>query len=115
MLHENQNGLEILAAGSIAAAAGTVTCGRGILSAANAGVGIVTVTLPPDGGVDASECMILVNVRNPLAASGMAAIGVTHTSDTVKQFNIWQEQGGGAASAAANINFDFAIIKTRPC
>jgi len=105
------NGIEILASASITAATGAIVAGRGILSAANAGAGIVNITLPPTGGVDASECVILCSPRNALAASSLVSYGVAHTSDTVKAITIFQEQAAGAASIAANVDFDILIIK----
>lgn len=74
------------------------------------GVGDVSVDFLPGNGVDQNACAIVASPRAVLAASGLVSIGVTHTSDTRKRFTILQEGAAGAASAAADVNFDFQIV-----
>lgn len=75
---------------------------------ADNGVGDISVTLLQ--AVKSTECAIVCTPRAALAASNLTTIGVVHTSDTVKQFTIVQEGAAGAASARADVAFDFAIF-----
>lgn len=104
--------LNVLAAGSVVFTAGVPSfawqSGDFAAAIADTGTGDISVTMSQ--GVDATECAIVCTPRAAQAASGLTSIGVVHTSDTVKQFTIVQEGAAGAASARADVNFDFVIV-----
>jgi len=62
------------------------------------------------GGLDATQCVILVTPRGVLAASGLVSIGVSHTSDVSKRFSTMVEGAAGAASVATDAAFDYVVL-----
>lgn len=110
--------MKCLAAGSVLFTAGAPSWAwqNGAFSATitDTGTGNIGINLPADGGVDSLESVILCTPRATLAASGLVAIAVSHTSDVVKQVTILQEQAAGAASALADVAFDIAIFVKSP-
>ena len=86
--------------GAVTGATGAILSGSGFASA-RTGKGIYTLTL--DEPVDSTECSIKVSVRG--GALGTTA-QVAHTSDTVKTVTT-----GSAANAAADLDFDFCILR----
>ena len=74
------------------------------------GTGNVAINLVATEAVAAADCAVVASPRATLAASGLVSIGCTHTSDVIKTFTILQEGAAGAASALADVNFDFAIF-----
>ena len=75
------------------------------------GAGIYDLTLGADQGADANASAIICTPRQVMAPSGMRSIAVAHTDDLVKRITCLQETGGGAASAAADFNFDVGVVR----
>lgn len=107
--------MTIVAAGSVVFAAGVPSWlwqnGGFSNTITDTGAGNIGLNLPTDGGVDASESVILATPRTTLAASGLQSCGVVHTSDTVKQVTLLQEGAAGAASALTDFNFDVLVAR----
>lgn len=107
-------GLELVAAAVVQ----TVTtppefqANRGCASVVRNGVGDYTVTL--DQPLAEGSASIVCNAIATLAASGLVAFGVTHTSDTEKRVTILQEGAAGAASAPANVKFSIQVVRLTP-
>jgi hypothetical protein len=96
--------MRIVAAGQWSAATPPVLTGgsRGFTVVRN-GVGDYTATL--DEAVDATECVIFVQVGTSLLIAR-----VVHTSDTAKQVLVVT----AAAGAATDSIVDFMVIRTAP-
>lgn len=109
----NAMGIELQAAGSVVAQVGpTFAANRGFTSVSRTSAGVYVLTL--DQGLSADAASINCTARATLAASGLVAFGVTHTSATVKTVTILQEGAAGAASALADVNFDINVLRLTP-
>ena len=87
--------------GAVTGATGAILSGSGFASARTA-KGIYTLTL--DQPIDSTQCSCQVGTRG--GALGETA-QLAHTSDTVKTVTT-----GDAADAAADLDFDFTILRT---
>jgi hypothetical protein len=109
------SGLKVIAAGRFDADAGAPAwfwqLGFTAAITRNA-AGDYSLTLE-GGGCDAAECVIFVTANAPMAAQRLTSFGVVHVSDTVKRISTMQETGagGGAASAAADVDFSVLVVK----
>ena len=109
-MEHSHHGLEIVAGGVVnVSASPTFDVNGGLASVAQTATGDYAVTL--DEGIDASECAIIATPAAAYAASTLVAIHTQHDSDTVKSFMISAEGGSGAASALADHDFGFIIVK----
>ena len=109
------NRFEVIAAGTVHYAAGVPAWeySRGFADPpTDTAAGICGLVLD-GGGCDATDCIILVSQRGAMAAQRLTTFATVHTSDTAKQITIMQETGagGGAASAAADVDFSVAVIR----
>ena len=106
--------LELLAVASVVAQANpTFTSNQGFTNVTRTAAGIYVLTLNA-GGVSPAASSTQCTARATLAASGLVAFGVTHTSATVKTITILQEGAAGAASALADIGFNVTIFRVVP-
>ena len=76
---------------------------KGIASVADNGAGDHAFTL--NEGIDAAECLVVIDKRDAAAAGGRM-MSCVHTSDTVKQI-ITVGAGGAAADPSANYRVAF--------
>jgi hypothetical protein len=107
--------LELHGAAIINGAAGTITNQTGMVtSVTHTGAGDWTLNLDADFAIDAAECVAAIQMIGAVAASGNTTFGLVHTSDVAKQVTCVQEQGGGAASAAADVNFSIVLMRIDP-
>ena len=96
-----------------------VTCSTGAFitnsgawnTGANGGVGISNITLLANEGIDPTGCAVLIQRTGAMAASGMTAYGIVHNAnDILKNVTCFQEAGAGGPSAAADVDYEVAII-----
>ena len=103
-----QNGLQLVATCVATAATGAPVAGtnKGIASVADTGAGDHAFTL--NEGIDANECLVVIDAREAAAAGGVM-MSCVHTSDTVKQI-ITVDDAGMAADPSANYRVAFYRI-----
>lgn len=106
---------KVHAIGSVAFTAGSpaFVANNGAFSATitDTGTGNIGLNMADGYAIDSTQCAVVCTARATLAASGLVAFGVAHTSDVIKQVTILQEAAMGAASALADVNFDVAILR----
>lgn len=73
--------------------------------------GSVDVQLQAGAGLNANNCVCIAHIRRAVVASRMQAIGILHTSDTLKNFTTLAEAAVGGASTLEDLDFDFAMFE----
>lgn len=101
--------MQIVAAGSFqgSVGAGATAFGQRGGVVARTGAGVYTVTLDGNNAVDSTEGIVLASIKGATRGT----ISVVHTSDTVKTITI---RDGAGAPAAADLDFDWAVIRFAP-
>lgn len=99
----------VIGYGSVDATAGTLLSRSGVVSGiADNGVGDFTVTFSRELSIN--DTVIFRGVREALGASENTYVGMARESLTTARFKVGQEDAAGAASIAADVNFDFIIL-----
>lgn len=108
---KRKRSLDVKAYGSVSAAGGTLAVQSGsIASIVKNGTGDFTVTLADGFGIDPDQSVIMRSARITQVASGMTYVGYTRPSANTVNFVCGQEGAGGAASIAADFDFDFVVV-----